>query len=568
MMQCKSSHARRASLVLALAVALGSATSPARADERESLESLRRTTLALIEALVERGLLTRQKADELIAQARAAATPAAPAAAVAAGAAAGVGAAANADTTVRVPYVPQVVKDQIRAEVKEEVLAQAKAERWGVPNATAEWTDRIRIDGDIRVRYQHDHFADGNPTPEEFVAASLSGTTRAADFAAANAQGVPTANTTEDRERLLLRARLNVDAKVSDMVAVGLRLSTGNTNDRVSTNQSLGQNFNKYQLLVDRAFIRLDPAEWVTLQAGRIPNPWFNTDMVWSENLNFEGIAGTFKLPARPWRTLDPFLTLGYFPIREDSPPRPKRALYGAQAGLQWEVSPTTRVKFGFAQYAYKNLAGQVDGDYDPVTGPGPSYGQFEYGAGLRQRGNTLFLTNNPLEIAAGLTPDKALWGLASRMWPQTLTAAAEFGAFAPVIMRLSGEYVKNIKFDRAEIAQRTGFTITDGSSTGGQLRAVIGSADLNFRGNWQAALTWRRVGSDAVLDAFTDSEMGLGGTNIKGYLFSLTYAIDRQATLGVRYQAGNTIDSPTVRPSVKDRFGVDLLQVDLNARF
>jgi hypothetical protein len=78
-MQCKTSHARRAPLVLALAVALGGATSAAQADERESLESLRRTTLALIEALVERGLLTRQKADELIAQARAAATPTAPA---------------------------------------------------------------------------------------------------------------------------------------------------------------------------------------------------------------------------------------------------------------------------------------------------------------------------------------------------------------------------------------------------------------------------------------------------------------------------------------------------------
>ncbi|MGC3456472.1 putative porin, partial [Pseudomonas aeruginosa] len=36
---------------------------------------------------------------------------------------------------VRVPYNPQVVRDQIRDEVKAEEMTQAKAENWAQPNA-------------------------------------------------------------------------------------------------------------------------------------------------------------------------------------------------------------------------------------------------------------------------------------------------------------------------------------------------------------------------------------------------------------------------------------------------
>lgn len=559
-----------------LALAMGLSTVNARADERESLESLRVTTLALIEALVERGLLTRQKANELLAQARAGAVapPAAasaPSVAGAAGAAAAgatTAAAARAENVVRVPYVPQIVKDQIRDEVKEEVVAQAKAERWGVPNAQPEWTDRIKISGDLRVRYQGDHYQDGNPTPEEFLTASLAGVTRAADFAAGTAQGLPTANTTEDRDRLRLRARLSFDAKLSEAVSTGLRFTTGPATDRVSTNQTLGQDFNKYSLFIDLAYIRYLPIDWLNLQAGRIPNPWFSTNAIWNDNLTFEGLALTGTLPAQPWRTFNPFLTVGYFPIREDAPPKPSRALYGAQVGAQWDIDPNTRLKFGLAQYLYKNLEGRVDPDYDPVLGPGRSYGQYEYEAGLRQRGNTLFLTNNPQEIAAGLTPDKARWGLASRFAPQAITLAGELSQFSPVVVRLSGEWVRNSRFDRTEIAQRTGVTLTDGSGTGVQVRAVIGSANLDQAGNWQLTGMWRRMGSDAVLDAFTDSDLGLGGTNLRGYSIGMSYAFDRAAWLEVRYLSASTIDSPTVRPAAKDRFGVNTLLVDLNARF
>jgi hypothetical protein len=35
--------------------------------------------------------------------------------------------------TIRVPYIPQVVRDQIRDELRDEVLKQAKAQGWSPP---------------------------------------------------------------------------------------------------------------------------------------------------------------------------------------------------------------------------------------------------------------------------------------------------------------------------------------------------------------------------------------------------------------------------------------------------
>jgi hypothetical protein len=537
------------------------------AAERESLSALRETTLALIELLVGQGTLSRPQADALLAEARrrAAQRTGAP----------GPGQwgsppAATSGPVTRVPYVPQVVRDQIRNELREEIIARASAERWGVPNANAEWTERLLISGDLRVRGQGDRYADDNLSPLDFVgAAAATLATRAPDLAAANANGLPTANTLVDRNRSRLRARLGVTARVAEGVTAGLRLATGSATDRVSTNQTLGQNFNRYSFLVDQAWLRLDPVPWFSASAGRMPNPWLSTDLVWNESLSFEGVAATVRLPASPVARWLPFATVGYFPVREGAPPRRGRNIVGAQVGVQWEASERTRVRMGLAQYRFRYFEGVIDGDYSAVTGPGASYGQYEYEAGLRQRGNTLFLTNNPLEIAAGLTLDKARWGLASRFQPWALTVAAQWSHFAPVFVGLSAEVVRNEGYDRGEIAERTeGLYLDDARVFGVGARLTVGAQEVRDRQQWQASVAYRWLGSDAVPDAFVDSDIGLGGTNVRGLSVGLSLGLARDTVLGARWLSGRTISSPTVRVGSGDRFSVDSLQVDLNVRY
>lgn len=554
---------RPLSALLALSLA---AAPTAHADERESLETLKQTTLGLIDALVESGALTRAKADAMLKQARERAAQAAPAASAAPGAP-----TAKADNTIRVQYVPQAVKDQIRNELKEEVVAQAKAERWGVPNAAAEWTDRLRFSGDVRLRAQLDKLDSGNAVPLQYVSqASSDRVSRGGDLVDL------AANTTEDRSRLRLRARLGLNAKVSDQVSAGLRLATGSSTDRVSTNQTLGQGFNKYAISVDQAYLRAEPFPWLSISGGRIPNPWFSTDLVWDENLNFEGVAATLKWPHGE-ADVQPFATLGAFPVREDSPPqRNDRWLYGAQLGMNWQATLRTRIKLGLAYYHYQNFEGRIDPAYTTAGGAGLSLGQYEYPKGLRQKGNTLIDTMNDDAIAANLA---FAGGLAYKFRPLVLTAAAEFAYFNPYSLLVSAEYINNTGYSTSEMAgrYRAGLSDTDwanitgfaasGRKDGYLLRAAFGHADVHEQGDWQASLTWRWLGSDATLDAFTSGDFGLGGTNNRGTVVGFNYGLDRNTVLGLRYMSARSIDSTTVvDPNAK--FSVDSLQVDLNVRF
>lgn len=581
MKQTKSIHQPWAAITaVSLAVLCGNAWS----QERESLEALRQTTRNLIDALVETGVLTREKADALIESARQRAAVAEPTNKP--------NVTPEGKPVIRVPYVPESMRAQIRNEVKEEVLAQARAERWGIPNAAASWTDRIKIEGDIRYRHQVDSPSGSNTLPQTYLDAELlnnNGLTRSPDFASfattPTRSTYPTASTTDERTRERLRLRLGVSAKVTDEVGVGLRLATGSATDRVSTNQTLGQNFNKYQVFVDRAFVRLDPAEWVTLQGGRIPNPWFSTEMAWNDNLNFEGLAATFRY-ATADQSVTPFFTVGYFPLREDTPPsRDSRSLIGAQLGTGWQLSSRTRLKFGAALYEYRNLEGHSDTDYrtatilnsatnttEKVIISGNRYGRHEYGAGLRQRGNTLFETN-PLSEGVDTSP---VWGLAYKFRPLVLTASAEFTHFSPFNVLASLEYARNLAFSEGDFrkratdaAYRNNLSLKPGGSNEGyNLKLAIGALDVRDTGDWQVALTYRSVGSDAVLDAFTDSDLGLGGTNLRGYSLGMTYGLYRNTTFGVRYLAARNLDTTLNSANPDATFKVNTLQVDLNVRF
>src|SRR5271167_921760 len=128
------------------------------ADERQSLEELRNTVINLLQALVDQGVLTREKAEQMVkaAQDKAAADAAA--------------LAKSEEGAVRVPYVPQIVQDQIakqvEAQVKPDVVAdvvkEAKAEKWGVPGALADWLTHTRISGSITLREEDVLFAPDN----------------------------------------------------------------------------------------------------------------------------------------------------------------------------------------------------------------------------------------------------------------------------------------------------------------------------------------------------------------------------------------------------------------------
>jgi len=78
--------------------------------------------------------------------------------------------------------------------------------------------------------------------------------------------------------------------------------------------------------------------------------------------------------------------------------------------------------------------------------------------------------------------------------------------------------------------------------------------------GQWRIAALYRHVERDAVVDAFTDSDFHQGGTDAEGWGIEALYGIARNTWLRARYMTANEIEGPPL--------GIDLLQVDLNAKF
>ncbi len=310
------------------------------AGEKEDLTQLRDTTLNLINVLVDQGVLSREKADALIKQAESGANMSGNSAATT---------AAAPDKVVRVPYVPELVRNQIRDEIKKEVLVQAKTERWGDPGTLPDWLSRITWSGDLRARYESDMFASGNyANVLNYVAINQAG----------NVTGANTyLNTTNNHQRWLLRARLGMNAAVSDKVSVGVRLSSGTTTNPVSTNSTLGSFENRSAIVLDRAFIHYQPIGWLGFKVGKMPNPWLSTDLVWDDDVNFDGIAETFRYSHSGLKS---FATFGAFPVKDVNSylSANTKWLYASQVGFDYQGDDAHRARLGIAYYNYANIAG------------------------------------------------------------------------------------------------------------------------------------------------------------------------------------------------------------------
>ena len=64
----------------------------------------------------------------------------------------------------------------------------------------------------------------------------------------------------------------------------------------------------------------------------------------------------------------------------------------------------------------------------------------------------------------------------------------------------------------------------------------------------------------DAVLDAFTDSDFRLGGTDAKGYSLGGSYGLGKNTAASARYLSGDSISGAPL--------SVDVFQFDVQIRF
>ncbi len=413
------------------------------------------------------------------------------------------------------------IKEEIRSEVTNELLREV----WKINRALTEKDKRLRFNGDLRLRYEKDRFDKNN-----------------ADFAQPASPSV-LMNTKVDSDRFKYRVRFGAEAMVNEQWDAVIRLASGSTTNPVSTNATMGDYMNKDTVLFDSAYLRWRPEKWVTVYGGRMPNPWFSSDLVWDSDLNFEGLAMQVRTPiAESWT---PFITAGAFPLQQYDFTQHGKWLMAGQLGLDRKSQNGVGFKIGAAYYNFKNITG-VPNDPDNPGATDWTAPQFQ------QKGNTLF------NISAD--PNVYKTALASEFKELNVTGTLDIGFWDPFHIVFLGDYVKNLGFKKSDVAQRTGNTDPARQIEGYQYGMSLGYPAAYASGQWRVYFYKKRLGADAVVDGFTDSDFHLGGTNAKGWILGTDVGLAKNTWLTLRWMTADEISGPPL--------AIDVLQVDLNARF
>jgi hypothetical protein len=523
------------------------APSPNSSGETQSLNELRNTVINLLQGLVERGVLTKDQAQAMVKAAQQKAATDAAAAAQQEQAETGAGA-------VRVPYVPQVVKEEISKEVAAEVtpevtkqvVQQARTERWGVPAALPDWVQRLTFSGDMRVRGEADTFASDNVknTYLNFNAVNAAG-------GIAKAGQSAFINTTVNKYYLVGRLRVGMDAELSDGWGIGARLSTGTLVNPDSTNQILGQYGGRYQTNIDLAYLSWagdSPSGWqqFSFWGGKFPNPFLTTDIVWDTDVTLEGVAFGYRLDFAQGADAPQLVaTLGAIPEQYIALASNNKWLYAGQLGMDLHPSEASRIRFGVAYYFYDHIHGIRNALNDNT---------YDYTAPLYvQKGNTLFDIRNDTD------PTTNLFALAADYHLLDGVVAADWLPSPGYRISLTADWVRNVGFNESAVTARVGAPVAP-RITAWQTEASFGSDELDHPWAWRTFVAYKFIQRDAVLDAFNDQDFHLGGTDAKGFLIGGDVSFTPYIWARLRYISANAIDGPPL--------GIDVWQLDLNGRF
>lgn len=180
-----------------------------------------------------------------------------------------------------------------------------------------------------------------------------------------------------DRDRARYRIRLGAMAEINDHVSAGLRLASGEDDNR-SANVSFGNrvDFAPDRIFLDQGWIQFRPftkesmpleGGTLSITAGKVANPFrWNVGpdyMLWDADITPSGVS--LELGARPFSNLRWFANAGYFIIQENSAtsdPHMTAAQVGAELTPIADLALGGRVSwYGFQSLNASFLARGVD---------------------------------------------------------------------------------------------------------------------------------------------------------------------------------------------------------------
>lgn len=234
--------------------------------------------------------------------------------------------------------VQKVRKEEIQKVARANAQEAAKSWRDSLP----QWTRKIKISGDLRLRYE-----------------------RLWDRRMLNTDCTPAKQDARDRGRI--RVRLYLDAPITDEIGAHFMVTTNmdTHQEATTTNVTFGEDFNDKGIYLARAYAEYKPA-WLnglTLGAGKFKKNFFQTDIMWDPDVNPDGVYEYYRYTGSD--IFQPFIYLSQMVVNENNRV-PDAMLYLNQAGFEWDLGPVKWILAG-SYYSWSNLAGtkwMSSGDY------------------------------------------------------------------------------------------------------------------------------------------------------------------------------------------------------------
>lgn len=272
-----------------------------------------------------------------------------------------------------------------------------------------------------------------------------------------------------NRSRSVLRARLRATYAVTPNLSVGAQLVTGDPDDPNSVDVTLGNFLDDLPVSLDQAWIRYS-AGGLTAYAGKFPQIFQRTDMVWDGDVSPQGFGGIYALKTSGGATIDAralYFVIDEAPIARDSD------MLGGQIVAAAPLSPALRLTLAGNYYHYRldSVAGADGGDF---------------------RGNLIAGGRyvSDFHLAEGL--GALAWTGPSPRWPVVFTA----------------DYVRNLG---AAVPSDSGFNLE------------LAAGRTTKAGDWRFAYNYSEVGVDAVFAAFSHDNIDIA-TNYRLHGLGLAY--------------------------------------------
>ena len=462
------------------------------------------------------------------------------------------------DLLVRKKIISDQEAEEIRGELTKE-FSQAPAGKLKISQPLTE----LEIYGDGRVRYE---IREGNSGPPSTI--------------------VTNRNDAQQRNRQRYRLRLGLRGTLMDDFFFGLRLETSASSR--STNVTFGDDAGPFgktsdAINVGQLYVGYRGFRDITLTAGRMPNPFITTSMVWDGDINPEGLAQQYKhtfnlsfgggaaastgdyskdgktmtaaVVEEPFKLgIDVFANFGQFVYDDQNPenglgappvangrriPENDAYLLGYQIGA----------RFKFPHNMYFQIAPTI-------------YHYSGYGNDF----NTFYSGDPNFRVGANtITPNQV--GINSLL---IFEMPAEFGfKIGELPARVFSDFAVNL--DAEDRARAAGRPLEDDERYAYQIGVGIGQ--LKAKGEWQVQVFWQHAEQYSLDPNLVDSDIFDSRLNMEGVAFQAGYAISDAVTFNLTYAYGEQINKRLGTGGVGD-IGVNplrqyqLFQADLNFKF